>query len=271
MAGAHARVAFHTGLYGTGKVGLVSSQAALSAFTRSAGHFAFLTTLGFALVSMAVVSISYRHDARWLRANLPYATCLASAAGLGFAVALKHYQPQYLIAPAAVLPMMLVWLGRTMQPRRRHALAAGVLLAASIGGSEYRTWRVREVTVANQVASDLRTIRMMPLEEGRIRLWSYHVSVPEYIAGFVAETSGVEDYRSMVAQMFPNDRTYNVWNGQVFLNGTWKDPVDSSWKYAIFDRKYYDSQETLPTYFREDKARVMQLQAILVVERREAR
>ena len=75
----------------------------------------------------------------------------------------------------------------------------------------------------------------------------------------------------MVAQMFPNDRTYNVWNGQVFLNGTWKDPVDSSWKYAIFDRKYYDSQETLPTYFREDKARVMQLQAILVVERREAR
>ena len=80
---------------------------------------------------------------------------------------------------------------------------------------------------------------------------SVAISVPEFMAGFVAGVSGVVADRDIVQRKFTADYTYNVWNGKVM----------------IVDRTYRPNFQSLPPHFKRDADRVRSLEAVPVVEK----
>jgi hypothetical protein len=59
------------------------------------------------------------------------------------------------------------------------------------------------------------------------------LSLPEFMAGFVAEGSGIVADRDIVQRKFTSDYTYNIWNGKVM----------------IVDRTYHPDFRSLPPVF----------------------
>lgn len=268
MIRSHWRVISHSGYYGTGESGPVSWDGVLIAFRTITGHPNFWVLSALLLILVVTVVYWRRTDQEWLNKNLPFAVCLICAVVFGYAAAIKHFRPRYLICVFAVLPMVVLWLGESVGRRVGHVITIVIIGAVLAVSTNPLSERSLALTRVEALKRDLDKIDALPLSEGRLRLWSYRVTAAPFLMNFVVKMAEIDRYQSEPALVFPQDAEYNIWSQRVFFDGKWIETTEVPWQYAVFDRSYFPAFASLPTYFQQNGDPVSNFEKVLVVKRK---
>jgi hypothetical protein len=267
MIRSHRRVISHSGYYGSGESGFVSWDSSLDALHRITGNPNFWMVSALILILVVAVVCCRLRDREWLNKNFPFAVCIICAIVFGYAAAVKHFSPHYLTCIFAVLPVGVVWLGKSVGRRVGNVIAIVIIGVVLAVGTNPFLVRSVDLARAEGTKRDLDKIYALPLGEGRLRLWSYRVNAAPYLTSFVVEMAEIAKYRSEPTIMFPQDAAYNIWIKLVLFQGAWINTTEVSWQYAIFDRRYYRAFTSLPTYFQQNGKELSGFDNVLVVSR----
>ena len=267
----HTGVATHAGYYGGGSSSFVDWNTIAINLQTIAGRTDLWVATVVLLALIASVVIKRRRDSAWLKVNLPIAACLVTSILLGYAAALKHLNDHYLLVAAAVLPLVILWLGQVSNRSIGRFLAPVVIILVGVAAIGYFQERSGSLWHMRAMSRDSETINSLPLTDGNVRLWSYRVNAGAYIANFTAAMSQVPSYFDDVKKVFPQDLEYDMWGTQVQFNHEWTSPDRVPWQYAIFDLNYFPDFTSLPSYFQENGTEIRKLNTVLVIGRKGSR
>jgi hypothetical protein len=220
----HSSIFTHSGIYGSGDIGFVSTaavhQALLSWFAETALPY---------LIPLAAASLCVVLGAKFKAHTLDRRTALAAAGALAAilsasAAILKHFDSHYVVAICALLPFVL---SPVFALRRTKWIAAAGILAC-LGWTTFRAGLEfsKDSKEAAAIIDDEAEIRAMPLAPGEARLWTYRVPTQEFAAAFVASYSGVGSIMATLADPARQDfSSYSM--------------VKRPYRYIVLDRKNF--------------------------------
>lgn len=259
----HARVATHSGTIGEGKPGLVSQAGnALGVLADPAVALAILV-----LVLIGTGLWQGRRHHAWRQTHLPMGVALLVALLIGLLVVFRQQSNHYFSPTAALLPWAALWLFQAWDRQRSRALALCSLTAiAPIG----ETWARAEsrLTLARERQTEIAEILAQPLAPGEIRLWTFKVQTPQYLRRLAVDQSGVRRLSKVVDSLQPHDFDFNIWRGQVRVDGAWYSVGDLPWRRAVFERRYFKTPAALPEPFRDPSLAVVEGKRMIWVERK---
>jgi hypothetical protein len=225
----HMRVVNHTGLYGTGEVGVLSAQA-----LRDAAGEMFSTPLPYLLIGgIGLTVVRFTAQARVGsvdRGTLLWSTAAIAAALAATAAVLKHYEGHYLVAVSAVLPFLMMpllgdrWL--------RWFAAAATLAALCVTVPRVTAEFSDDKRLVASIAQDEAAIAAMPLSPTDARLWTYRVPNKRFAAGFVARVSGVTSLVTTLADPAKQDLSSYA-------------AVRRRYRYIVLDRAAYPDADAV--------------------------
>ncbi len=207
----HWRILLHTGKYGGGSPGFINDSQLIHNLFNILKHPDLWVAPLVLLILMIVTLVRHRTERTWLKRNLPYVICLTAAVLLVYGAALKHYNEHYLIPAAAVLPLIVIWLGNETTERVRRLLA--IVVIGLVGIAAFRQFAQHSVlrAYANAVQQDHKTIQHLPLANGNVRLWSYRVGLPEYQVNQIVSWSTRGSHPlTEFANIYPRDASYDI-------------------------------------------------------------
>jgi hypothetical protein len=218
----HAAIFTHSGNYGSGEVGFISTAAVDRALLKLLANTALPYMIILVVVGLCMAVWSKlkthtldRHTALWTAASL--AAIISASAAI-----LKHFDVHYLVALCALLPFAFSPV--LALPRARWI--AGAAVVACLGWTTYHA-AVEFSQESDEVAAvldDVAAIRAMPLAPGEARLWAYRSPTEEFSAAFIASYSGVESVIKALADPALQDFSpYSM--------------VKRPYKYVVLDRK----------------------------------
>ena len=246
------RLLFHQGRYGSGPEGVTTPGVSLDhleslsrqspwAFVASAGIVALV------LLAMRIRRKRAREDAAW------WASCLALLLQLGLVWAAigKHPGAVYLLAVAAILPVLLALALETFLQAGGRWAALGTLSAALILTTFAAGWvlsgvehlrRVRQVSLAEAVID--REIRAYAERSGENReqmdiVWGYGVPSRCFALRFGDLFTGMS-LQSEIDSLCDHEWLYEVWGeGYVRLSKTYEPlAVNTEWDIVIVPDRY---------------------------------
>ncbi len=263
----HWGVISHTGYYGAGQGGLLAWDGV---FRTLQNVLLFRQTWSMSLLFLFLilgVLFWHRADQDWLKENLPFAVCLGCAIVLGYASAVKHFYLHYLIPTFAVIPVVVLWLGKSVDRRVNYLIAIVVLVAVLISGVSQFRQRSLAVAYAKSMEKDLDRIDRLPVSQRHFRLWAYRVEAPAYLTSFVVTMASIPAYYRELDLMFAQDAACNASCDKVSWHGTWVESSQIPWEYAIFTRAVFPTFRALPAYFQQNGKEVSGFDKVLVVVR----
>jgi hypothetical protein len=269
MLRTHFGVCFHTGLYGGGSKGIVSTEAMQENLSRfaSSPHFwstlIFLVMAGTACALLSITLLLRRHDRQWLQEHAPTGIMLGTSLVLGLLACLKHWQPWYLIASAVCVPPVVLWLIQTWGKRFRVLWVGGSFAAAGIVFVVVLWTRATEFQSRREESREVQAVLALPLRETGMRLWAYRAHTREYLAHFACSTSGL-DLSAIIEDSFPRDLEYCIFNGLVQEHG-WQKLEDVDWDYAVFPHNYFPTFEHVPEMVRTRGTLLLEGKHLIVV------
>ncbi len=261
------RILFHSGRYGGGDPEIFDEAAVAEAVRDIAANLdLWLVPLCLAIITILVVA-SRRKDRAWLKSNLPFVAGCGAAMVLGYAAAIKHFRPHYLVPVAAVLPALVTWIGESVNARVRRFVAGVVALSILLAGG--KTWREYSgnLTHAAALREDCRRIEQLPLAASQVRVWA-RVNSPAQIASTVILWSNTgSTYQPVLQTLYPHDALYEIWDRKVYYQGQLVPPETVPWQYAILDRRRFPDFESVPACYRDHGTELPGYQAVVVVAR----
>jgi hypothetical protein len=218
----HASIFTHSGNYGSGEIGFISTAAVDQALLKLFADTAMPYMIGLVIAGLCVALWSKlkthtldRPTALWTAASL--AAIVSASAAI-----LKHFGQHYVVALCALLPFAFSPV--LALPRARWI--AGAAVVACLGWTTYHA-ALEFSQESNEVAAvldDVAAIRAMPLAPGQARLWAYRSPTEEFSAAFIASYSGVGSVIKALADPARQDfSSYSM--------------VKRPYRYVVLDRK----------------------------------
>lgn len=240
----HASIFTHSGNYGSGEVGLVSTVAVGDALTKIAE-----TALPYPLVAVVAALIVVlweksrsgsldRLTALWVTAAL--AAMLSAAAAV-----LKHFGSHYVVSISAILPFALL----PVLAQRRFRWVAAAAVAGGLGVTAFQAAHefALESQAAAEIAEDEIRIAAMPLLPEEARLWTYRVASEKFATAFVATYSGLQSLTAALAD--PSLRDFSSYS-----------MINRPYRYIVLDHDYFPDADAV----RNTKASLEPTQGMLV-------
>lgn len=223
----HWQVLTHSGYYGGGDAGVVSWQSLIRSLNAVWTGTSLLHLL-MLLTGVAVMGVGLKlKDREWRARSLPLGITCFAAAGIALAAALKHFHAHYLIAAAALLPALVLWLVEHVE-RRSAWLIAPVVVYAFIGVfGENRGWTEQFKENHAKLVADVAAVRSLPLENGQTRIWARNITAIPYAVGSVARLSSVRALGDRLDAELRPEISFEVARDR---------PDDDSWRYIVFPR-----------------------------------
>ena len=226
----HKSIFTHSGMYGSGDVGFVSTTAVHHALVSWIAE----TTLPYllALVVAGLCAIAWeRSKALTLdRSTVLWASAALAAILSAVTAVLKHSDSHYVVSICAILPF--AFLPILAQRRIRWIAAAGIL--GCLGFTTFHAARElsQESRAAAAIIEDETKIVATPLLPGEARLWTYRVPSEKFAAAFVAAFSGVEPLIAALAD--PARQDFSSYSR-----------INRPYRYIVLDRKHFQDADAV--------------------------
>ena len=185
----HLMIILHSRVYGQGQADVMSPAAMAEAVERICLHSPLIAQLAAALFLTAVV-IRRRHRSGTVdRGQIIWLAAAVSMLLFATVSVLKHYQPHYVVAIAALLPFL--WAFVLSEQRVRPI--AGVVLATGLVLATVGAWRqfAEGSAGVRAMQEDATEILALPLGADEARVWTYSVADQHFFQAFVAAYAGV--------------------------------------------------------------------------------
>ena len=225
----HASIFTHSGKYGSGEIGLVSTVEVGQALNWIAE-----TALPYLLAIVAAglfVSLLEKSKARTLdRRTVLWTTAALAAILSAVAAVLKHFGSHYLVSISAILPFALLPI---LEQRRVRWIAAAAVVAG-LGVTVLQAAKAfsQESRTAAEIVEDEIKISAMPLMPNEARLWTYRIPSEKFAAAFVATYSGLPSLAATLA-----DSSLQDFSSYSLLN--------RPYRYIVLDRDYFPDADTV--------------------------
>lgn len=240
MLKAHLDIFIHSEAYGTGANSIVSKAVMTNNISLFANNdfYVLLALISFIILPSILLLIK-RKNRDWLRQNLPSWILLMAAMLVTTLAIVKHYQPHYTVAIAAIFPMWVIWLSRAgtkwIMPLALPLIVYGVL---TNGKTKMDYWN-SEIAKIEKSFIDESNILKMQIGTDEVRLWMYRVVTPSFQRVFLANFAGL-DVRLLpeIEKMQGRQWMASPWHNLIStLNGYVK-MEDVNWRYLVMPKSY---------------------------------
>lgn len=240
MLQGHLGIFWGSGAYGSGQQTIVTANTLKTSWQALLGSEGPMLALLLASVTTtAILVVIHRRDRAWLRKYLPEGILLAAAASAMFLALLKHYQPHYTVAVAAVFPFLILWAARVGTP---HLLFWALLPGIAFGVNHNITGRLhaRQIYLQHysQILQDEHDILRTQLSPREIRLWFYRVTAPVGQRGFLVSFSSIPQLQDRITTLQRNEIFASPWFDSIYYPDHFSRITDSPWHYLVIDRDF---------------------------------
>jgi hypothetical protein len=255
----------HSGLYGKGATGVLSTQAlaaALALLWLPSYRYGLLLVVALVVLSATGLAVQFRRPPH-RRGEIALHAFLAAGVLLGFLAALKHFNPHYLVPPVALAAFLFARTATSL-PRALAMGAAVVLVAAALISARFNLPDLHfERAEASAYRADHALIDALPLAAGEVRVWGYQTRTLPASLAFAVHMSGELWALDALDRRWPRDRYYNIWaeDNDVYRAAEVAALRARPWRYAIFSAQF-----PIPRIVREQGRERLRTDRLIVFE-----
>lgn len=237
MVDAHKDIFFSSGVYGTGPKTIINLKAMMLNVTNLWTHekSLFLLVSLFLMLGLFYLIVNWRRR-EWLQANLPELVLLTTATVVMALALIKHFQPHYTVAVAAVLPFWIFWLARNQYKSWIYLSIPIILLGIHQGTYSNFFIRANDLLAQKETQADEKAILSMPMEPGEVRLWVYRYIAPTFQRLFIINFSGLTTLQQYANQVQGPQYFASPWVGKTEFEKGLTDIKDMPWRYFVIEK-----------------------------------
>lgn len=234
MVISHKGIFISSGIYGNGAHDVVSGDAVKTAFS-IIYQTDFYTLLFFFVFLILVGLLTYQNlkNKTWLQNYLPEALLLSGGMILSMLAILKHHQPHYLVAVAAVFPLFVLWLHRVGKKNWLLFFISISIFAFKNNFETRREYNKNTAIAAEEAMQDEADILKLPLAPGEKILWMYRVVVPSFQRLFALDFAAARHFQNEANKIQGNQWMISPWHSTLWVDEFTKQIMETNWRYSV--------------------------------------